>query len=215
MKQQRKKTSDEVGSFIEHIVRNNKRAFRLLYLSSIISIVLLFICLYFLFFKKDRVVLLSPEGKPDIVNSISDRVFANEAQSFIGVVTGLVFERSYVDFMNQNNTVKVYKTMEPFFSPEIYRSFWESYIKSQFIKSVVDGKLIVKVKVSSPFDLKVTPKGEVFGIGTVELLNFTPDTAVAPTLARKIVEIRFFKGTRTLQNPYGFYVISLTERGTM
>lgn len=213
LKKKNKVTSDEVGSYIEHLVKTNKRSFLLLIFNSIITLILAIICVYFIFFKEERVVLLSPEGKPDIANTVSDRVFAHEVQTFISVVSASIFERSYIDYMSKENLEKVYRDIENYFVSAIFVSYWNSYIKSQFVKSVIDNKLIVKVKVSSPFDLKYNRETkEILGVGVVELLNFTPDPNVAPTVSSKVMEIRIKKGVRTLRNPFGLYVISFTER---
>lgn len=213
LKKKEKVTSDEVGSYIEHLVKTNKRAFLLLILNSSITLILAVVCVYFIFLRDERVILLSPEGKPDIANTVSDRIFVHEVQTFISVVSASIFERSYIDYVNRDNLEKVYRDIENYFSPTIFRSYWNSYLKSQFVRSVIDNKLVVKVKVSSPFDLRYNKETkEIIGAGVVELLNFTPDPNVTPTVSSKVMEIKIIKGARTLRNPFGLYVISFTER---
>ncbi len=208
-KQTKKRTIDEVGSFIAHIVQNNKKAFRLLFINAILSFLLMCVCLYFVFLKEDKVIVLSPEGRPDIVTPINDRIFANEVQSYIGVVTSTVFGVSYIDFINQENMYNLYNSMKPFFHQEIFKSFWDSYVSSFFIKSLRENKLIVKVK-PLPFDIKVSSDGKtVLAVGMIDLLNFTADGN--STVTRKKIEMKFYRGKRTIANPYGLYTVHLTE----
>jgi hypothetical protein len=79
------------------------------------------------------------------------------------------------------------------------------------VQSIVRGKYVTKVGTISAFDVKRV-KDKYIAYGTVVVTAFAEGSKGA--VQEKKVQIVVVKGTRTMDNLYGLYVIAFVERGT-
>lgn len=211
------KQKDAIGYVIQDLVVSKKRFF-FLFCFLIFVVVLSYIpTFYFLFFHKEKVVLIDATGKPQLSYTVpDDRVFYHEAQHFFVTICRMIYERSYVDFLEKKYVDAFYFDLKKFFNSEKELSvFFSAYLNSPFVASILKGKYVTKVGTISSFDARKIKLGdkEVWeAYGLLQVSAFSEKTNVA--VQEKGVVIRFRKGIRTWENPYGYYVLSFIETGS-
>lgn len=221
MKGNKKKSKDEVF-IIEDLVRSRRMMFYIVVISLIICLLNLFVSFYFLFLKKDRVVLLDVSGNPQLSLTVPDKPFIHEMRNFVSTVVTAVYERSYIDFVDQGEVQKVVSNLRKYFrEAEDLRRFWEAYVRSPYVKGVVDQRQIIKVAEILPFEFSQTKEGLIRGVGKIKVGVYQiqkgyegrgeQEVLVRTGVIEKRVVIEFVKGVRSIDNPYGLYVVSMYE----
>ncbi len=212
----KKKSRDEVF-VIEDLIRTKRYLTYFIFVLLLIGIINTFISVYFIYLKKDRVILLDINGKPQIGYTVDDRYFLHELQSFVNYVVVTVYERSYIEFLNEEERKKVINNIGKFFrSGDELRQFIEAYFNSQYIKGVVEGKQIVRVVDILPFEfMPAEEKGVTRAVGMIKIgvyqIQKEGNVLVQVGTTGKKVVIEFIKGTREISNPYGYYITRIYE----
>ena len=212
-----KRSVDVVGNVIEDLIVSRRRYAFLTWILLFLVVISYIPVFYFLFFKKERVILLDAEGRPQLSLTVPDEgVFKTEVQSFYGLVINRIYEKDYVSFMEEREVQKFALDMMKFFrNKEDLNSFMGTFMNSHFVRSVVANRYMVKVGMTSVIDLK---KAENFFVvvGEVDLSVYgtgEKGEGVMVAKERKVVAIEFVKGMRTVENPYGLYLIRVYEVG--
>lgn len=205
-----KKKDDTAVSYLENLVKSNK------YLSLTNKILLatnvLFIVLALLVFafKKNQLIVVDSTGRPHITYSKEDDVQAAEIQHFLTTALTAMFEVAYTDFLEVETMKKKKQRMSVYFNKKNYVKIMDSYMASDFVKSVAANKLITKLKFPFAFDVSIGQDKKITATGFVTITTFAGEQGVSA--GDKKYEITLYRGSRTVYNPYGLYINSITER---
>ena len=207
---------DVVGNVIEDLIVSRRRYAMLTWVLFFLVVISYVPVFYFLFFKKERVILLDCEGRPQLSLTVPDEgVFKTEVQSFYRVVMNQIYEKDYVSFMDEKEVRKFVLSMMKYFrNKDDLNSFMNTFMNSPFVRSVVTNKYMVKVGETSVIDLRKSENNFV-AVGRIDLTIYSTggDNEVIEAGEKKTVVMEFIKGMRTAENPYGLYLVKIYEIG--
>lgn len=207
------KSKDVLAYLWQDVVQAKKRYFMLACALIVLNVFSYLIVFYYVFLHKERVILIDPTGKPYLAQTYADEgVFKSELHRFFIEVVTLVYEKTYVDFLDPEARSRFARSLRVYFaSDEDLSTFLKAYMQSPYVQSLVTNKYITKVGDVSALDVK-KEKGHYRAIGKVKVSAYLENDLVQTQY--KIVEIAFVKGRRKLSNPFGLYLVGFYERGT-
>jgi len=209
------KSKDELAYFWEDVLKSKSRYFKIACFLFVLNLLSYAIVFYYVFFHKERVILIDPTGRPFLSYTYKDEgVFKTELHRFFVEVVTLVYEKSYVDFLDVEVRNKLVKELRVFFaSNDDFSAFLDVYFKSPFVQSLTNNKYVTKVGETSALDVvKDQKKGVWRAVGKVKISAYLESNLVKTQY--KTVELVFVKGVRTITNPFGLYLKGFYERGT-
>lgn len=214
VKKEKRKSKDDLAYLWQDILQSKKRYFWLVFFLIFINILSYVVVFYHTFFRTDKVILLDPTGKPYFAQAYSDSgIFKQELQHFFNTVVTIVYERTYVDFLDEQTRQSIIAALEPYFaSKESLTNFLKVYFESPFVKSMVGNKYITKVGETSALDVKKDKEGQYRAVGRVKVSAYLENNVVYTQY--RTIEVIFLKGQRTIKNPYGIYIIGFLEKET-
>lgn len=210
-----RKSKDVLAYFWEDVLKSKSRYFKIVCFLFVLNLLSYAIVFYYVFFHKERVILIDPTGRPFLSYTYKDEgVFKTELHRFFLEVVTLVYEKSYVDFLDVEVRNKLVKELRVFFaSNDDLSAFLDAYFKSPFVQSLVNNKYVTKVGETSALDVVKDQKEDVLrAIGKVKVSAYLENNVVKTQY--KTVELVLAKGTRTTVNPFGLYLRGFYERKT-
>lgn len=205
-----KKKRDSL-SYIESVIKANNMLVLINRALIAVSILSLIVTITVLFTKKTQLVVLDPTGRPYLTTTVHDKLTRPEVQRFVQDALTNILEVSYTEFLTKESVAVRQARIGRFFKKEIYERFWEDYLKSDFIRSIIANKIITRIVFTGAFDVRRDPekKETITAVGKVTVTSLSTTSEAS---SDKIYEIHIQQGPRTQYNPYGLYITTVTER---
>ncbi|HNT44683.1 MAG TPA: hypothetical protein PKN85_09480, partial [Syntrophorhabdaceae bacterium] len=118
---------------------------------------------------------------------------------------------TYVEVRSQSDLANRISRVSKRFDPASFKAFYEPY-RDNYLKSLSDQKLIVTAEWNALKDSKIRGK-EAVVLASVRLnaVRVVGEEAASEDLKLKTYEIKLYKGARSVENPFGLYIVRFSE----
>jgi hypothetical protein len=101
--------------------------------------------------------------------------------------------------------------MSRHFDPASFKAFYEPY-RDNYLKSLADQKLVVSAEWHNLKDAKMHGKEAVVLVAVrLNAVRVVGEDAANADIKIKVYEIKLYKGARSVENPFGFYIVRFSE----
>ena len=161
---------------------------------------------------KDKIVFMDSAGRPSLIGvDDPDRIQWPELEVFCKDAVRDILGWTYVEVMSQGDFADHMGRVSRRFDPASFKAFYEPY-RDNYLKSLSDQKLIVTAEWNSLKDSKVSGREAVI-LASVRLnaVRVVGEDVSSEDLKMKTYEIKLYKGVRSVENPFGLYIVRFSE----
>ena len=161
---------------------------------------------------KDKIVFMDATGRPSLVRvDDPDKIYWPELEIFCRDAIKDILAWTYVEVKSKDDLAGRMARMSRHFDPASFRAFYEPY-RDNYLKSLADQKLVVTAEWHNLKDAKMHGREAVVLI-TVRLnaVRVVGDEAANADIRSKVYEIKLYKGARSVENPFGLYIVRFSE----
>jgi hypothetical protein len=161
---------------------------------------------------KDKIVFMDSTGRPSLVRADDpDRIYWPELEIFCRDAVRDILNWTYVEVRSQTDFAGRMGRVSKRFDPGSFKAFYEPY-RDNYLKSLSDQKLIVTAEWNTLKDSKIRGR-EAVVLATVRLnaVRVVGEEASSEDLKIKTYEIKLYKGVRSVENPFGLYIVRFSE----
>ncbi len=161
---------------------------------------------------KDKIVFMDATGRPSLIRvDDPDSIYWPELEIFCKDAVKDILAWTYVEVKSKDDLANRMNRMSRRFDPASFKAFWEPY-RDNYLKSLADQKLVVTAEWNKLKDAKIHGK-EALVLVAVRLnaVRVIGEDAANEDMKIKLYEIRLFKGVRSVENPFGLYIVRFTE----
>lgn len=161
---------------------------------------------------KDKIVFMDSAGRPSLIGiDDPDRIHWPELEVFCKDAVRDILGWTYVEVKSQSDYANRMDRLSKRFDPASFKAFYEPY-RDNYLKSLSDQKLIVIAEWNTLKDSKVNGREAVI-IASVRLnaVRVVGGEASSEDLKMKTYEIKLYKGARSVENPFGLYIVRFSE----
>lgn len=197
--------------------RLTRAVFYLSIISPIISIIAVVFATIVVFVgkDKDKIVFMNASGYPTLVRIDNpDRFLGQELEVFIKDSIPQIFSWDFSEIQGKESFAAHTEKLQPMFTGKFFPDFFGGF-KDIYLRSIVTNRIIVKAIVKN-IESAGPPKGLqirtviVVGFRNIKLGDVTATSEIAQ---EKKFEVLIYKGTRSVENPFGLYIYGLSELG--
>ncbi|OPY04714.1 MAG: hypothetical protein A4E61_00587 [Syntrophorhabdus sp. PtaB.Bin184] len=161
---------------------------------------------------KDKIVFMDSTGRPSLVRvDDPDRIHWPELEIFCRDAIRDILCWTYVEVRSQGDLASRISRVSKRFDPVSFKAFYEPY-RDNYLKSLSDQKLIVTAEWNALKDSKIRGR-EAVVLASVRLnaVRVVGEEAASEDLKVKTYEIKLYKGARSVENPFGLYIVRFSE----
>ncbi len=161
---------------------------------------------------KDKIVFMDSAGRPSLIGvDDPDRIQWPELEVFCREAVRDILGWTYVEVRSQDDFTDHMGRVSRRFDPASFKAFYEPY-RDNYLKSLSDQKLIVVAEWNNLRDSKVSGR-EAVVLASVRLnaVRVVGEEASSEDLKMKTYEIKLYKGVRSVENPFGLYIVRFSE----
>ncbi len=161
---------------------------------------------------KDKIVFMDSTGRPSLVRvDDPEKIHWPELEIFCRDAIRDILGWTYVEVRSQGDFTNRINRVSKRFDPASFKAFYEPY-RDNYLKSLSDQKLIVTAEWNALKDSKVRGK-EAVVLASVRLnaVRVVGEEAASEDLKVKTYEIKLYKGARSVENPFGLYIVRFSE----
>jgi hypothetical protein len=161
---------------------------------------------------KDKIVFMDSTGRPSLIRvDDPDRIHWPELEIFCRDAIRDILGWTYVEVRSQGDLTNRISRLSKRFDPASFKAFYEPY-RDNYLKSLSDQKLIVTAEWNALKDSKIRGR-EAVVLATVRLnaVRVVGEEAAGEDLKVKTYEIKLYKGARSVENPFGLYIVRFSE----
>ena len=161
---------------------------------------------------KDKIVFMDPTGRPSLIRvDDPDRIYWPELEIFCKDAIKDILAWTYVEVKSKEDLAGRMARMSRHFDPAAFRAFYEPY-KDNYLKSLSDQKLVVTAEWHNLKDAKLHGKEAVVLVAVrLNAVRVVGEEAASADIKTKIYEIKLYKGVRSVENPFGLYIVRFSE----
>lgn len=161
---------------------------------------------------KDKIVFMDSTGRPSLIRvDDPDRIHWPELEIFCRDAIRDILGWTYVEVRSQGDLTNRMNRVSKRFDPGSFKAFYEPY-RDNYLKSLSDQKLIVTAEWNALKDLRIRGR-EAVVLASVRLnaVRVVGEEAASEDLKVKTYEIKLYKGARSVENPFGLYIVRFSE----
>ena len=161
---------------------------------------------------RDKIVFMDPTGRPSLIRvDDPDRIYWPELEIFCKDTIRDILGWTYVEVRSQNDFTNRMGRVSRRFDPVSFKAFYEPY-RDNYLKSLSDQKLIVTAEWNVLKDSRINGREAVI-LASVRLnaVRVVGEEASSEDLKLKTYEIKLYKGARSVENPFGLYIVRFSE----
>ncbi len=161
---------------------------------------------------KDKIVFMDVAGRPSLVRvDDPDSIHWPELEVFCKDTVRDILGWTYVEVKSPNDFASHMGRVSKRFDPASFKAFYEPY-RDNYLKSLLDQKLIVTAEWNALKDSKIHGR-EAVVLASVRLnaVRVVGEEASSEDLKWKTYEIKLYKGARSVENPFGLYIVRFSE----
>lgn len=161
---------------------------------------------------KDKIVFMDATGRPSLVRvDDPDKIYWPELEIFCRDAIKDILAWTYVEVKSKDDLAGRMARMSRHFDPASFRAFHEPY-RDNYLKSLADQKLVVTAEWHNLKDAKMHGKEAVVLIAVrLNAVRVVGDEAANADIRTKVYEIKLYKGARSVENPFGLYIVRFSE----
>ncbi len=161
---------------------------------------------------KDKIVFMDSTGRPSLIRvDDPDRIYWPELEIFCRDAIRDILGWTYVEVKSQNDFAGRIGRVSKRFDPVSFKAFYEPY-RDNYLKSLSDQKLVVTAEWNALKDSKIHGREAVI-LASVRLnaVRVVGEEATSEDVKVKTYEIKLYKGVRSVENPFGLYIVRFSE----
>ena len=161
---------------------------------------------------KDKIVFMDATGRPSLIRvDDPDKIYWPELEIFCKDAIKDILAWTYVEVKSKDDLAGRMARMSRHFDPASFRAFYEPY-RDNYLKSLADQKLVVNAEWHNLKDAKMHGKEAVVLIAVrLNAVRVVGDEAANADIRTKVYEIKLYKGARSVENPFGLYIVRFSE----
>jgi hypothetical protein len=161
---------------------------------------------------RDKIVFMDPTGRPSLVRvDDPDRIYWPELEIFCRDAIRDILAWTYVEVRSPGDLASRTHRVSKRFDPASFKAFYEPY-RDNYLKSLSDQKLIVTAEWNALRDSRIRGR-EAVVLASVRLnaVRVVGEEASSEDVKLKTYEIKLYKGARSVENPFGLYIVRFSE----
>lgn len=161
---------------------------------------------------KDKIVFMDSTGRPSLIRvDDPDRIYWPELEIFCRDAIRDILGWTYVEVKSPGDFAGRIGRVSKRFDPASFKAFYEPY-RDNYLKSLSDQKLVVTAEWNALKDSKIRGREAVI-LASVRLnaVRVVGEEAASEDLKVKTYEIKLYKGVRSVDNPFGLYIVRFSE----
>jgi hypothetical protein len=161
---------------------------------------------------KDKIVFMDATGRPSLIRvDDPDKIYWPELEIFCKDAIKDILAWTYVEVKSKDDLAGRMARMSRHFDPASFRVFYEPY-RDNYLKSLADQKLVVTAEWHNLKDAKMHGREAVVLIAVrLNAVRVVGDEAANADIRTKVYEIKLYKGARSVENPFGLYIVRFSE----
>jgi hypothetical protein len=161
---------------------------------------------------KDKIVFMDATGRPSLIRADDpDKIYWPELEIFCKDAIKDILAWTYVEVKSKDDLAGRMSRMSRHFDPASFKAFYEPY-RDNYLKSLADQKLVVTAEWHNLKDAKMHGKEAVVLIAVrLNAVRVVGDEAANADIRTKLYEIKLYKGARSVENPFGLYIVRFSE----
>lgn len=161
---------------------------------------------------KDKIVFMDAAGRPSLIRvDDPDRIHWPELEIFCRDAIRDILGWTYVEVKSQGDFTSRIGRVSKRFDPASFKAFYEPY-RDNYLKSLSDQKVIVTAQWNALKDSKIHGREAVILVSVrLNAVRVVGEEASSEDLKMKTYEIKLYKGARSVENPFGLYIVRFSE----
>lgn len=161
---------------------------------------------------KDKIVFMDATGRPSLIRvDDPDKIYWPELEIFCKDAIKDILAWTYVEVKSKDDLAGRMARMSRHFDPASFRAFYEPY-RDNYLKSLADQKLVVTAEWHNLKDAKMNGKQAVILVAVrLNAVRVVGEEAASADIKTKMYEIKLYKGVRSVENPFGLYIVRFSE----
>jgi hypothetical protein len=161
---------------------------------------------------KDKIVFMDATGRPSLIRvDDPDKIYWPELEIFCKDAIKDILAWTYVEVKSKDDLTGRMASMSRYFDPASFKAFYEPY-RDNYLKSLADQKLVVTAEWHNLKDAKMNGKQAIILVAVrLNAVRVVGDEAANVDIKTKVYEIKLYKGVRSVENPFGLYVVRFSE----
>ena len=161
---------------------------------------------------KDKVVFMDSSGRPSLVRvDDPDRIYWPELEVFCKDAIREILGWTYMEVKSQGDFSDRMNRVSRRFDPISFKAFYEPY-RDNYLKSLSDQKLVVTAEWNSLKDSKIKGREAIIRASIkLNAVRVVGEEAANEDVTYKTYEIKLYKGARSVDNPFGLYIVRFSE----
>jgi hypothetical protein len=161
---------------------------------------------------KDKIVFMDASGRPSLIRADDpDRIYWPELEVFCKDAIKDILAWTYVEVKSKDDLAVRTDRLARHFDPASFKAFYGPY-RDNYLKSLADQKLVVTAEWQNLKDVKMRGKEAVVLVAVrLNAVRVIGEEAANADIKIKVYEIKLYKGVRSVENPFGLYVVRFSE----
>jgi hypothetical protein len=161
---------------------------------------------------KDKIVFMDSTGRPSLIRvDDPDRIHWPELEVFCRDAIRDILGWTYVEVRSPSDLAGRISRVSKRFDSASFKAFYEPY-RDNYLKSLSDQKLIVTAEWNGLKDSKIRGREAVIRASVkLNAVRVVGEEAASEDLKVKTYEIKLHKGVRSVENPFGLYIVRFSE----
>lgn len=161
---------------------------------------------------KDKIVFMDATGRPSLIRADDpDKIYWPELEIFCKDAIKDILAWTYVEVKSKDDLAIRMGRMSRHFDPASFKAFYEPY-RDNYLKSLADQKLVVTAEWHNLKDVKMHGKEAVVFVAVrLNAVRVVGDEAANADIKIKVYEIKLYKGARSVENPFGLFIVRFSE----
>ena len=161
---------------------------------------------------KDKIVFMDASGRPSLIRADDpDRIYWPELEVFCKDAIKDILAWTYVEVKSKDDLAVRTDRLARHFDPASFKAFYGPY-RDNYLKSLADQKLVVTAEWQNLKDVKMHGREAVVLVAVrLNAVRVVGEEAANADIKIKVYEIKLYKGVRSVENPFGLYVVRFSE----